>query len=135
MLRPVRVFELPHREGRHHSLLVVGTLADGGPVRIICLLPPSLAQWPGGWAPPRAGGQPHVEQCSSCQREHAQRREHRQQRPDPAQVGAVGTRAIARPPITTAEVGMKRFMIPEALWNAVTTSSAGTSANDGQRGS
>ena len=39
-----------------------------------------------------------------------------------------GTRAMASPPITTAEVGMKRFMIPEALWNAVTTSSAGTSA-------
>src|SRR3954462_8513559 len=32
--------------------------------------------------------------------------------------------------MTTAEVGMNRFMIPLALWYAVTTSSAGTFANE-----
>lgn len=33
---------------------------------------------------------------------------------------------MARPPITTAEVGMNRFISPEALWKAVTAMSAGT---------
>src|SRR4029450_5210052 len=37
-----------------------------------------------------------------------------------------GTFAMARPPMTTAEVGMNRFMSPEALWYAVTTRSLGT---------
>src|SRR5262245_55122040 len=34
---------------------------------------------------------------------------------------------MARPPITTAEVGMNRFISPDALWYAVTTRLAGTS--------
>ena len=36
---------------------------------------------------------------------------------------------MARPPITTADVGMNKFINPEALWYAVTTRLAGTSTN------
>ena len=32
-----------------------------------------------------------------------------------------GTRAMARPPMTTADVGVTRFSRPDALWYAVTT--------------
>src|SRR3569833_3046455 len=39
---------------------------------------------------------------------------------------AYGTRAIARPPITTADVGTTRLMTPQAVWYEVTTSAADT---------
>ena len=45
-----------------------------------------------------------------------QDREQEEDRPHEAEPGPVRTRAIARPPMTTADVGVTRFTSPFALW-------------------